>query len=83
MRLLLGGQPAVHLGGNAQTPRFPERGASLFAGRHLAGFGNDLRRPLVPNPAVGWMLGLLFHDQLHFYRRDGDIPKASVSTIIS
>ena len=80
--LLLGCQPAIHLGGNAQSPGFSQRGASLFARRHLAGLREYLRRPVIPNPAVRWLLGLLFHDQL-LYRGVDELPNASVSTIIS
>jgi hypothetical protein len=35
------------------------------------------------NAAVRWMLGSLFHDQLHLCRGVDDIPNASVSTITS
>ena len=82
-RHLLSCQPAIHLGGSAQTPRFSERSTSPFSERHLAGFRNNLRCPVIPNAAIRWMLGFLFHDQLHLCRGVDDIPKASGSTITS
>jgi len=60
--MLLGCQPSVDLGGNAQTPRFPERDTPRRSGRHLAGFRNDVRRPVIPNVAIGKALFTLFHD---------------------
>jgi len=42
-----------------RRPRFPERGTSLFSERHLAGFRNNLRRPVIPNAAVMWMCCIL------------------------
>jgi hypothetical protein len=68
---------------NAQTPCFSKRSTSLFSRWHLAGFRKDLRRPVIPNPAIRWLLGFLFHDQLRLCRGVDDIPNASVSTIIS
>jgi hypothetical protein len=81
-RLSLDCQPPVHLGGNAQTSRFSERSTSLFSERHLAGFRNNFRRPVIPNPAIRRMLTGLLHDQP---RRRGvkDMPNALFSTITS
>ena len=44
---------------NAQTSRFPERSTSPFSERHLAGFRNNLRRPVIPNAAVILMCCIL------------------------
>jgi hypothetical protein len=60
--ILLGRQPSVDLGGNAQASRFPERNTSRRPGRHLAGFSNNFRRPVIPNAAIGRVLFTLFHD---------------------
>ena len=40
---------------NAQTPRFPECGTSPFSEWHLAGFRNNLHRPVIPKVVVMWM----------------------------
>jgi hypothetical protein len=61
-RHLLGCQPSLHLGCNTQTSGFSERSTSSFAERHLAGFRNNLRRPVIPNATIRRMLGILLHD---------------------
>jgi hypothetical protein len=54
--VLLSCQPSMHFGGNAQTPRFSERRASLVSERHFAGFRNDLSRSVIPNAAIRLLL---------------------------
>jgi hypothetical protein len=81
--LSLNCQPSVHLGGNAQTPRFSERSTSPFSERHLAGFRNNFRRPVIPNPAIRRMLAALRHDQPGHRRGVKDLPNALFSTITS
>lgn len=50
---LLCRQPALHLGGNAQPPRFPERIASLLSQWHLARLSDHFRRSDIPILALG------------------------------
>jgi hypothetical protein len=59
--ILLGRQPSVDLGGNAQASRFPERNTPRRPGRHLAGFSNNFRRPVIPDAAIGRVLYTLLH----------------------
>jgi MtN3 and saliva related transmembrane protein len=47
---LLCRQPAIHLGGDAQPPGFPERIASPLSQRHLARFGDHFRRSGIAAP---------------------------------
>jgi hypothetical protein len=47
-RSLLGRQPALHLGGDAQPSGFSERIASPLSRRHPARFGEHFRRPVIP-----------------------------------
>jgi hypothetical protein len=70
----------MSLGGNAQTARFSKRRASPFSQRHLAGFRNNLCRPVIPNAAVRWILSFLLHDQSTYAGGVKDRPKASVAT---
>jgi len=55
---------AISLGGNAQAARFSKRRASLFSHRHLAGFGNNLHRPVIPNAAIELIFCILFRGPL-------------------
>ena len=48
-------QPAIHLGGDAQPPGFPEGVASQLSQRHLARFGDHFRRSGIPIKLwAGW-----------------------------
>jgi hypothetical protein len=59
-RALLCRQPAVHLGGDAQPPSFPERVASQLSQRHLARFGDHFGRSDIPIMACGRLSGYWF-----------------------
>jgi hypothetical protein len=59
--------------------RRPRR-TSPFSQRHLAGFGNNLRRPVIPNAAIRRILSFLLDDQSTYAVGVKDRPNASVAT---